>query len=183
MNSIYSIKTQHFPKSLFQQQGFTLLEILITVMILGILVAFSWPSYMSMVDKSKYAEVKTQMKCMANELQTFKLENGYFPMEKAQNQAPDEINCFYTQESKKVPFNSKYDYENLQVTSGSCYIAIVFFGKDGTKNISGVPSQGAENSGFYQEANKDDLVYRLGVYQQSKCSSSGGNPLIGGGGP
>lgn len=44
-----------------KQQGFTLIELMMTVAILGILSAIAIPSYMSYVTKSKRTEAKTEL--------------------------------------------------------------------------------------------------------------------------
>jgi general secretion pathway protein G len=148
-------------------QGLTLIELLIVVMIVGILTAISLPAYLGWIDKTKYAKAKTQMNCTAKELQVIKLERGVFPPDTARDVAPSGVTCFYSQSSGKVPFNSKYDYENWSA-SGGCYIQITFLGKDGEKQYpNGTPLY--TTPGIYEY--EDDLAFSLGIQvQTSPCS-------------
>jgi general secretion pathway protein G/type IV pilus assembly protein PilA len=148
------------------QTGFTLLELLIVVIITGVLTAIATPNLLGQVDKARYAEAKTQMGCLAKELLANRYEKGGFPPDVARDIRPSGINCFYTQASGKVPFDSKYDYDNSS-NSSSCYIQIVFLGKDVQKevpnNLNGLYPQ----PGIYEyrdiNPSSDDLVYSLGT--------------------
>ena len=156
----------HQPGRLSQPgSGFTLLEILIVSTMVGILAALAFPSYIGTVDKARYAEAKSQMGCLARELQGFRLEHGRFPDDVNRNIRPAGINCFYTQASGRVPFNSRYDYD---VSPGAaCYVQIVFLGKNDDKEAPNAGARRYPQPGLYDysEVNPsaDDLVYSLGV--------------------
>lgn len=158
------------------KQGFTLLELLITVMILGILASFAFPAYTAMVDKTKYGQAKTQMNCLAKEINVFYLENSYYPLDNSRDNPPltKEINtttgsnipvdfkCFYQSSSGQVPFNSKYDYENWSASGGKCIIQITFLGKDVEKEtINKSYNSNYNNPGVYDAG--DDLTLSLGL--------------------
>ncbi len=159
------------PKKLtasFPALGFTLLEILIVTIIVGILAAISIPSYVATVDKARYGEAKSQMGCMGKQLLTFRMEKGYFPADQNRNIAPTEIDCFYTQSSGKVPFDSMYDYDMRVPSPGSCYVQIVFLGKNNAKEVPNsntsalYPTQGIYEYSKIQ-SDSDDLVFSLGT--------------------
>ncbi|MGL5032375.1 MAG: type IV pilin protein [Microcystaceae cyanobacterium] len=147
--------------------GFTLLEILIVCIIVGILAAIALPSYVATIDKFRYGEAKMQMGCLATELKAFRLEKGYFPADKNRDTKPDGIECFYTQAGGKVPFDSKYDYDNRIPAANSCYIQIVFLGKNGEKEVPNGSTAIYPNAGIYEysdiAAGSDDLVFSLGT--------------------
>lgn len=58
--------------------GFTLIEVMIVVAILGILSAIAYPSYLEHVRQSRRAECKTQMLSYASALERrFTIDNSY----------------------------------------------------------------------------------------------------------
>lgn len=61
------------------QAGFTLIEIMVVVMILGLLAALAAPKFLSFGDKAKHEAARTQVKALADAVQLFKLDNGRYP--------------------------------------------------------------------------------------------------------
>jgi len=144
--------------------GFTLLEILVVVIVIGILGAIAVPNLLAQVDKARYSEAKTQMSCMAKELTVYRYEHGTFPPDVNRNIKPAGIECFYTRQSGQVPFDSQYDYDRH---GSQCYAHISFFGKDGERDAPTAGSPVYPNPGLYDHSetnpNSDDWVYSLGL--------------------
>lgn len=61
-----------------QQQGFTLIEMMIVVTIVGILAAIAYPSYQSYVIKTKRTDMMTEMQNIASEIEGRKLAQGSY---------------------------------------------------------------------------------------------------------
>lgn len=61
------------------QQGFTLIEVMVVIVILGVLAAIIVPNVMGKVDTSKIKTTKISMGAIAHELDAFKLDNGRYP--------------------------------------------------------------------------------------------------------
>jgi len=61
------------------QQGFTLIEIIVVVFILGILAAFVAPKLMGRTDDAKVSAAKTQIRSFETAVKLFKLDNGFYP--------------------------------------------------------------------------------------------------------
>ena len=173
MNKFSFIRLLHRPSILEQPRlllpsasGFTLLEMLIVVMITAILAAIALPNLIKVVDKFQYGEAKTKMNCMAKQAYAFRLENGYFPPDQNRDVKPIGIDCFSVQSSGDVPFDSKYDYDMRASEANSCYIQIVFLGKNTEKEV---PNGGDlyPMPGIYEysdtQAGADDLVLSLGT--------------------
>ncbi len=61
------------------KKGFTLLELLVVILILGLLAAFVVPNIIGASDKAKRDLVCSQMGSVANALDMFKMDNGMYP--------------------------------------------------------------------------------------------------------
>ncbi len=62
-------------------RGFTLIEIMITIAILGILAAISIPNYRQYMEKAEYASMMTTLKYLMDGEDFYFLENGaFFPV-------------------------------------------------------------------------------------------------------
>ena len=59
-------------------QGFTLIELMIVVAIIGVLAAIAYPSYQSYVIKSKRADMMSEMHNIASEIEARKLAQGSY---------------------------------------------------------------------------------------------------------
>lgn len=60
-------------------QGFTLLELLVVVAIIGLLAAYVGPKYYSQVGKSEQSLAKSQVEAFARAIGSFRLDMGRFP--------------------------------------------------------------------------------------------------------
>ncbi len=61
------------------QRGFTLIEIMVVVVILGVLAAIVIPKFLDRPDQAKVTKTKIDMKSLEEALGMFKLDNGFFP--------------------------------------------------------------------------------------------------------
>lgn len=64
-------------------RGFTLLELMVTVAIIGILAAVAFPAYQSQVQKGKRAEGKAALLNSASKLERYYSDNNFFPSNSA----------------------------------------------------------------------------------------------------
>lgn len=83
-----------------KQLGFTLIELMITVAIIGILATVAYPSYMSHIIKSNRAAAKVQMLDIANREQQFLLANRTYAtkvvLETSGYALPSEVSSKYS---------------------------------------------------------------------------------------
>jgi len=62
-----------------QVRGFTLLELLVVVAIIGLLVAYVGPRYAAQIGKSEVTAARAQMEALAKALDTYRLDTGHYP--------------------------------------------------------------------------------------------------------
>jgi general secretion pathway protein G len=60
-------------------QGFTLLELLVVLVILGLLVAYVAPRYFGQIGKSEVKVAKAQIKALEDALDQYRLDVGHYP--------------------------------------------------------------------------------------------------------
>ena len=61
------------------QAGFTLIELMVVIVILGILAGLIIPRFMGEPDKAKQAAARTQIEMLETALKIYKLDNGTYP--------------------------------------------------------------------------------------------------------
>ncbi len=62
-----------------QNHGFTLVEIMVVVVILGILAAIVMPKLLGRPEEARITQVKTQIQGIEQAIGLFKLDNGFYP--------------------------------------------------------------------------------------------------------
>ncbi|MGB1271662.1 MAG: type II secretion system major pseudopilin GspG [Endozoicomonas sp.] len=63
----------------YRQSGFTLIEIMVVVVILGILAAMVAPKILSRPDQAKVTVAKSDIETISQALELFRLDNGFYP--------------------------------------------------------------------------------------------------------
>ncbi|MDY6792018.1 MAG: type II secretion system major pseudopilin GspG [Thermodesulfobacteriota bacterium] len=66
----HELKTNH---------GFTLIELMVVIVILGILVSFIAPRLMGRPDEAKQVKARVQMESLETAIKLYKLDNGIYP--------------------------------------------------------------------------------------------------------
>ena len=73
-NSTYSVKSGRR-----SQQGFTLLELLVVIVIIGMLASYVGPKYFAQIGKSEVAVAKAQLEGLSKAVDTFRIDVGRYP--------------------------------------------------------------------------------------------------------
>ena len=103
------------------QRGFSLIEIMVVVVILGILAALVVPKIMNRPDEARKVKAKQDVMAIQNALELYKLDNGFYPStEQGLNAlvtkpttSPTPQNwTHYIQSLPKDPWGNPYNYLN-----------------------------------------------------------------------
>jgi general secretion pathway protein G len=111
------------------QAGFTLLELLIVVAIIGLLVAIAIPALQYALDKSKQRVTLSDMRMVANAVMTYNLDTSFFPSDSLN--APQLMNILSPYAGRSLPETDRwgnfFDYR----AGGEEFYSLECFGRDG----------------------------------------------------
>ena len=126
--------------SLRKQSGFTLIEIMIVIVILGILASIVVPNIMESPDKARIVKAKQDIRTLEGALNLYKLDNFNYPSTDQGLEAlvdkpigqPEAKNWKKNGYIKKLP-KDPWGNEYLYLSSESSDIQIFSYGSDGRK--------------------------------------------------
>ncbi len=123
--------------------GFTLLELLVVVAIIGLLVGYVAPRYFGQVGKAESATAKAQIDALEKALDQYRLDTGHYPSSEAGLNAlvakpanEPKWNGPYLKKAVPLdPWNNAYVYRQPGEKGGD--FDLVSYGKDGKPGGSG----------------------------------------------
>ena len=123
-------------------RGFTLLELLVVMVIIGLLAGYIGPMYFKQVGKSEVKIAKTQIESFSKALDQYRLDTGHYPANEQGLQAlvvkPSDENRWdgpYLKKSVPLdPWGNAYTYKQPGQHGD---VDILSFGKDGLPGGSG----------------------------------------------
>lgn len=129
-----------------KQQAFTLIEVMVVVVILGILAAIVVPKIMSRPDQAREVKAQQDVMSVQNALDLYKLDNGFYPTTDqglsalVQKPTSDPIpenwkDDGYLKQLPKDPWGHDYQYLNPGVHSD---VDIFSYGADGKPGGTGI---------------------------------------------
>ena len=140
-----------------EQAGFTLLELLIVVAIIGLLVAIAIPALQYALDKSKQRVTLSDMRMIANAVMTYDLDNSFFP--NSSLDAAGLMNVLQPYAGRALPDTDRWGNEFGYTSQGDVFYSLESFGRDG---IDGT------NIDFLTRNDFDlDLVHARGTFAAS----------------
>lgn len=91
-----------------RKQGFTLIEIMVVIVIIGILIAIAIPNFIASQDRAKIASLKSNMHAFQEAVETYAVDwSGIYPMD-ANTLRTEGINKDYWRDFKN-PFSNSID--------------------------------------------------------------------------
>lgn len=107
-------------RRLSSQSGFTLIEIMVVVLILGLLAALVVPKIVGRTDEARVTKAKADIKAIEAALNLFKIDNGFYPTSaeglNALVQAPPRAKRWnpdgYLDKVPVDPWSSEYIYQS-----------------------------------------------------------------------
>lgn len=91
-----------FVRSLEKSQGFTLLEILVVIVIIGLLAGYVAPRYFAQVGKSEVKLAHAQIDALEKALEQYRLDVGHFP------NSSQGLAALYSKPSDEIKWNGPY---------------------------------------------------------------------------
>ena len=119
--------------------GFTLIEVMVVIVIIGLLASIIVPNVISRTDDAKMAKVKQDILSLENALEMYRLDNGFYPSTDqglqalvSEPQGDPKPNAWrqggYVKQLRNDPWNNPYQY----LSPGSHKEIDVFsYGKNG----------------------------------------------------
>ena len=131
-----------------RSHGFTLIEIIIVITIIGLIVAWAGNRIFGQADKAKWTATKAQISQLAATLDQYKLDTGKYPSTqdglKALLQGPSGVanwNGPYVNKPDQIKDGWNNDYIYRSPGSENRPFEIVSLGSDGKEGGEGVPNR------------------------------------------
>ncbi len=137
-----------------KKRGFTLIELMVVVVIIGILAAIAIPNFVKVIDRAKVASLKSNMHTLQTTVEALSIDHmGRYPTSGTDDDAV----------KAEMPGNFKNPYDGTDITGN----AVVFGDPSGTEGAAGYHAVDAGALTFSQTgytimgAAKDGVVIDL----------------------
>jgi len=149
-------------RALRNESGFTLMELMVVIVIIGVLAAIAVPSMVKQVDKAKVKRAMVELKAMKTAIDVYRAEKGVYPTTSQINDVLEDYGINFGSASCKDPWEKPYVY-STDNNDPSVY-KLVSYGPDGGVSSGGdnIMAAGdanpAENTSDAEAALLDDSI-------------------------
>jgi len=134
MKKILTFSTNRY--SIASESGFTLLELLVVMVIIGLLASYVGPKYFSQIGKSEVKAARAQIDSLGKAVDQYRLDTGHFPT------AEQGLNALVTRPPNETKWDGPYLTKGVPLDPwGNAYIYkipgthgdydLISYGKDG----------------------------------------------------
>lgn len=117
-----------------KKDGFTLVELLIVMVILGLLASIVAPRMFSKVDSAREGTAKAQMQVLATSLDSYRLDIGYYPSDLSELLSSNKNmwdGPYFPQKIPLDPWGNEYYYSAKSEEQDSEMFILKSHGRDG----------------------------------------------------
>jgi len=116
-----------FPRRPRRACGFTLVELMVGVVIVGLLVALAIPAFRKVRNTSQAKIVTNDLRVFAGAFQSYNSQNARWPAETAAGVYPTEMAALLNRTNwmRVTPFGGSYNWDNNQTHGGRRYAAAI----------------------------------------------------------
>lgn len=105
-----------------RQNGFTIVELLIVIVVIGILAAITIVAYTGIQDRAKNAAIASDMKNFSTKAEIYRLDNGQYPV----SNVPQLSTLKFTATQSAYPSKNTYNFEYCTSSTQNEYILISY---------------------------------------------------------
>ena len=117
------------PRSIQQQAGFSLIEVLIVLVVIGIIAAIALVALLNALDKSKQRATMGDMRTISKGIEVYQIDLGFYPV--GPLTMPALKNLLIPYQTSTLPERDHWNHEYSYTSPITTEYSVESFGKDG----------------------------------------------------